>query len=183
MRKFLWRIISKAESIYWSLWRANLKNRFAKMGDNVYIATHSYFMCENISIGDDVYIGPGARFQATKGHIYIGSHVMFGPNVSIHSGNHRIDIPGKYMKQIGLEDKRPEDDKDIIIEDDVWIGDGVIILNGVKIGEGSVIGAGTVVSRDVPPYSIVTGSKNYSVRPRFNENQLQIHRNKIEAEI
>ena len=33
-----------------------------------------------------------------------------------------------------------------------------IIMPGVTIGEGAIVGAGSVVTRDVPPYTIVTGN-------------------------
>lgn len=47
----------------------------------------------------------------------------------------------------------------INICDDVWIGTNVIILPGVTIGRGSIIGAGCVISKDIPPYSIVSVSE------------------------
>ncbi|MBN6379068.1 N-acetyltransferase, partial [Escherichia coli] len=38
------------------------------------------------------------------------------------------------------------------------IGANATILPGIEIGEGAIIGAGSVVTKDVPPYSIVTGN-------------------------
>ncbi|CCX57314.1 similar to galactoside O-acetyltransferase [Bacteroides sp. CAG:1060] len=104
---------------------------------------------------------------------------MFGPNVEIHSGNHRFDIVGKYMFDISFDQKRPEDDLDVVIGDDVWIGAKCIILNGVHIGEGSIIGAGTVVSKDVPPYSILTGSRPLALRKRFSEEEIIEHKKQL----
>jgi maltose O-acetyltransferase len=46
----------------------------------------------------------------------------------------------------------------VIVGDRVFIGARAIILPGVTIGEGAVVGAGAVVTRDVPPYTIVTGA-------------------------
>ncbi|MCG8492983.1 MAG: hypothetical protein MI743_15285, partial [Sneathiellales bacterium] len=51
---------------------------------------------------------------------------------------------------------------------DVWIGHGVVIQSGVKIGNGSVIGSNAVVTRDVPPYTIMTGIPATPLRPRFS---------------
>lgn len=73
------------------------------------------------------------------------------------SGNHRIDIPGKYMSEATDAMKRMEDDQDIVIEDDVWIGCNAIILKGVTIGTGAVIAAGAVVTKDVPENCIAMG--------------------------
>ena len=50
---------------------------------------------------------------------------------------------------------------------DVWIGQSVMVKAGVNIGVGAVIGAGAVVTRDIPPYTIVTGVPARPVRSRF----------------
>lgn len=61
------------------------------------------------------------------------------------------------MYSIGDDEKLPENDMDITIENDVWIGANVTILKGVTIREGSVIAAGAVVTKDVESYSIYGG--------------------------
>lgn len=118
-------------------------------------------------------LGGGATFVSTGAHIYIGNNVMFGPNVSIVTGNHRIDVIGKYM--IDVKEKKKSDDQDVIIEDDVWVGMGVIILKGVTVGRGSVIGAGTIVTKDVEPYSIVLNEQKLKTKKRFDEDQIREH--------
>lgn len=82
---------------------------------------------------------------------------MFGSNVTIITGNHRTDIIGKTMISVTINEKLPENDENVVINDDVWIGANAIILKGVTIGKGSVVGAGSVVTKDVPKYSIVGG--------------------------
>ena len=99
---------------------------------------------------------------------------MFGPNVSIVTGNHRIDVIGKHM--IDVHEKREIDDLDVIIENDVWTGMGVTILKGVRIGEGSVIGANALITKDVPAYSIVTTKSEMIIRKRFSDEDLYIHK-------
>jgi acetyltransferase-like isoleucine patch superfamily enzyme len=39
----------------------------------------------------------------------------------------------------------------------VFIGAGAIVTMGVTIGDHSVVAAGAVVTRDVPPYTVVSG--------------------------
>lgn len=129
----------------------------------------------NISIGDNVYIGPGACFLSTRAEIFIGNNVMFGPNVMMVTGNHRIDVVGEYMINIKEEEKLSINDEDIIIEDDVWIGIGVIILKGVTIGKGSVIGAGSVIVKNIPPYTIHVGSGNIKEYKRFTDIDIVKH--------
>lgn len=70
---------------------------------------------------------------------------MFGPNVTIRGGDHRIDVIGRNTVDIKEYEKLPENDKDVFVDDDVWIGCNVTILNGVHIGRRSVVGAGSVV--------------------------------------
>jgi galactoside O-acetyltransferase len=45
----------------------------------------------------------------------------------------------------------------VVLEPDVWVGAKASILPGVTIGRGSVVGTGAVVTRDVPPFCVVSG--------------------------
>ena len=59
-------------------------------------------------------------------------------------------------------------EKRVKLDHDVWIGHGAIVQGGVTIGIGSVVGSGAVVTKDVPPYTIVTGIPATPLRPRFD---------------
>ncbi|MBR2376633.1 MAG: acyltransferase [Clostridia bacterium] len=156
---------NKVVSKYW-------QSLFNKCGKNVSIGKNCTFAgYENITVGNDVYIGPNACFLTTNAKIIIGNKVMLANEVAIVTGNHRIDVLGKYM--FDVKEKLPENDEDVIIEDDVWVGLRAIILKGVKIGRGSVIAAGAVVTKDVPPYSIYISPNK--ILPRFNEEQIRKH--------
>lgn len=132
-------------------------------------------------IYNDIYIGPNALFLSTRAKIIIESHVMFGPNVTIITGDHRTDVVGKYMTEIKDEDKLPENDQDVRILGDNWIGANSIILKGVTVGEGSIVAAGAVVINDVPPYSVVGGVPAKVISKRFNQHQLKEHKIKIKG--
>ena len=153
-------------------------NKFSSVGKNVYIGNNGIFTYENIEIGDDVYIGANAVFQSSYGKIIIGNHVMFGPGVHIHGGNHKINEIGKLMKH--TTPKQEGDDGIVIIEDDCWIGSNSIILSNVTIGEGSVIGAGAVVTKSIPAYSVYTGVPSVKLRCRFTAEELAEHKKIIE---
>lgn len=172
----LWFLISLFEKAFWFIKRNVQLQRFRHCGENVFIGRYCFFTGETILINNDVYIGEGCRFQSVSSKILIGSHVMFGPNVSIHGGDHRKDLLGKYIKEIRQSDKIPINDQDVLIEDDVWVGANAIILKGVTIGEGSIIGAGSVVTRNVPPYSILVGTKSQKIFSRWTEDEIIRHK-------
>lgn len=140
---------------------------FAECGKKVTVMQGGQYTYENIYLGNNVYLGPNLTFMSTRAKIYIGDHVMFAPGTFVITGNHRIDIPGRYMDTITDAEKRIEDDQDVVFKGDNWIGAGAIILKGVTIGEGAVISAGAVVTKDVPPYSIVAGVPAKVVKMRF----------------
>ena len=147
------------------------KARFAKCGRNVQIGRGCKFIHENIYVGDNVLLNDGTEIISSKAKVYIGNGVLFGPNVTIRGGNHRIDVVGKYICDVSSKEKLPENDQDVYIEDDVWIGTGAIILKGVRVGTGSIIGGGSVVTRDVPPYTVHVGSPAQKEFPRFKTEE------------
>ncbi|WP_066738192.1 acyltransferase [Butyrivibrio sp. AE2032] len=145
------------------------KASFQSHGKNVSVGVGCTFAgINNIKMGNDVHIGAGNQFLCTRAPIIINDHFMSGPNVVFITGNHRIDIKGKPMSTISENEKKPEDDSPIVINEDVWIGANSIILKGVEIGKGSVIAAGSVVTRDVEEYSIVGGNPARKIKNRFN---------------
>jgi acetyltransferase-like isoleucine patch superfamily enzyme len=143
-----------------------LRPLFRKTGARFRFDPDGHYSFSTIEVGDDVFLGPGAFLAASESFICIGNKVMFGPNVTVLGGDHRIDVVGVAMADV--DDKRPDDDRGVTIGDDVWIGAGAIVLQGVSIGRGAVVAAGAVVTRDVTPYSIVGGCPARLIRPRFS---------------
>lgn len=154
------------------------KSMLQSCGEKVTIGRGSNFTWSNVVIGDEVTVGINALFLSTRAKIIIGNHVIFGPNVTLITGDHRIDIVGCHINSVTDNEKLPENDKDIIIEGDNWIGANVIILKGVKIGEGAVVAAGSVVTKEVPKYTIWAGVPARQIGLRFDEEGIKRH-NKI----
>lgn len=148
----------------------------ASCGHSVFIGRGCKFTWENVYIGNDVSINENALFLTTKANVIVGDHVIFGPKVTIITGNHRTDMLGRYMSTINDNEKRVEDDKDVILEGDNWIGANVTVLKGVTIGEGAIIASGAVVTKDVPPYSIVGGVPATVIRERFTKEEIEKHK-------
>lgn len=158
-----------------------LLSELRNCGKNVIIAKGNHIAgMSNMEFGDDIYIGPGAVLYSTKAKLVMGNHINLGPNVTIITGDHRMDVVGMYMKCIPEDKKLPENDQDVIIEDDVWIGAGTIILKGVTIGTGSIIAAGAVVTKDVQPYTIYLSKDRQ--KKRFTDEELEEHKKKIEKQ-
>lgn len=150
-----------------------LRYLFRSHGSHLKFSASDIFTYHNISVGNDVYIGPKAIFLAAEAPIYIGNKVLFGPGVSIITGNHPIDLRGKYIYDI-LE-KLPGEDMPVTISDDVWVGAGATILKGVTIGRGAVIAAGAVVNTNIPPYAIAGGIPARVIKYRGNKPDLEKH--------
>ena len=109
------------------------------------------FYCDygyNIRFGKQVFLNHGVTILDAAA-VFIGDHVMFGPNVVVSTATHPMD-PKERKK--GYESAHP-----IEIGDNVWIGMGAQILPGVSIGHNSVVGAGAVVTRSVPDNCVVGG--------------------------
>lgn len=138
---------------------------------------------ENLSVGDHTSIPKGSVFYCTDAPLTIGKKVIFGPHPTIITGDHRIDIKGRYIIDVTREEKLPGNDMPVVIEDDVWVGANVTILKGVTVGRGSVIAAGAVVTRSVPPYSIAGGVPAKVIGKRFTEEQAREHEKKLDTRI
>ena len=150
------------------------KNWMISCGHNVrFSAITSDFTYRNISIGNNVYIGPRALFVATESRIYIKNKVLFGPGVTIIGGDHRMSDVGSFMYDIKV--KKPGDDLDVHIEDDVWIAANVTILKGVTVGRGAVVAASSLVIHDVPPYASVGGVPAKVLKYRFPTDDIKKH--------
>jgi len=144
-------------------------------GKGVYIRpTHSDLKgLWNLSIGDYTSIPKGSVFYCTEAPLTIGNKVIFGPRPTIITGDHRIDVIGKYI--IDSQEKLLVNDVPVVIEDDVWTGANITILKGVTIGRGSVIAAGAVVTKSCPPYSIIGGVPAKVLKYRFSVDEVLEH--------
>jgi galactoside O-acetyltransferase len=100
-------------------------------------------------IGDNVWIGPGAYFDARD--LVLGDYVGWGPGAKVLGSAHTglpADVP---IVKTDLE-IRP-------VRVGAWadIGTNAVLLPGVTVGKGAVVGAGAVVTRNVPPFAVVAG--------------------------
>lgn len=101
---------------------------------------------KNISIGKNVFINSGCRFQ-DQGGIFIDDGALIGHNVVLATLNH--DMAPKRRSTLHPAPIR--------IGKNVWIGANAVVVPGVTIGDGAVIAAGAVVTKDVPANTVAAG--------------------------
>jgi acetyltransferase-like isoleucine patch superfamily enzyme len=103
----------------------------------------------NLDLGERVFVNQGCTFLDYAG-IRIGERTMIAPKVTFITGGHPVDPAERRLYLTGAP---------IDVAENVWIGAGATILPGVSIGRDSVVAAGAVVADDVPPATLVTGTK------------------------
>lgn len=172
--------LSLSFSYLWDkMWCLFYKHQMKYCGKDVYLRPMSSDLkgLWNMSVGDGSSIPKGSTFYCTEAPLTIGKKVIFGPHPTIITGDHRTDVTGKYIMDIN--EKLPENDAPVVIEDDVWCGANVTILKGVTIGRGSVVAAGAVVTKPFPPYSIIGGVPARLLKTRFTEEQILEHERRL----
>lgn len=176
-RSLVYRSEEFVRKVFYKIFRESvIKSSFGNCGKNVHIAEKSDIKgIGNISIGDDVAIGPHALLWTTRANIIIKEKVIIGPRLSIITGDHKIDVIGKYMFDVTDDEKDEDDDQDVIIEKDVWIGANVTILKGVTVAEGCVVGEGTVLTKSTQPYGVYVGVPGKRISERFKNKELEDH--------
>lgn len=109
-------------------------------------------MC-GFEIGKKVYVAQDLIIASTISdkscYLKIGDRVSIGPRVTI--------ILASDANWSRLMERFQPIRGSVVLNNDCWIGAGAIILPNVTIGECSIIGAGSVVTKNVAPYTIVTG--------------------------
>lgn len=149
----------------------------SQLGKYVSINRRNYILRSRI--GRSSYTGIGTSIRSST----VGNFCSISWNVSIGGGNHEFDrVTSSPLWRLNMMEygntghksntelqRRFEELPDCIIGNDVWIATNAVILRNVKIGNGAIIGASAVVTRDVAPYSIVTGVPAKTIRRRFND--------------
>ncbi len=104
----------------------------ASVGNNCKISSHT-FICEGVTIEDDVFIGHSVAFINDA-----------YPRATTSGGALQTEADWKVEKTL--------------IRRGASIGSGATILCNVTVGENAIVGAGSVVTKDVPANTIVAGN-------------------------
>ncbi len=131
-----------------------------------------YARNRSVDIGMYTYGGCFDEAFNVGGSVIIGRYCSFASNCHYYGANHPINkavmSPYFYNKTFGF-DVRDVERNTLNIGNDVWVGSNVIITSSChSIGDGAVLGAGSIVTKDVPPYAIITGNPGRIKKYRFD---------------
>ncbi len=104
----------------------------ASVGKRCKISSHT-FICEGVSIEDNVFIGHGVMFINDS-----------YPRATAADGNLQTEADWKVERTV--------------IKKGASVGSGATILSNITVGENAIVGAGSVVTKNVPANSIVAGN-------------------------
>jgi acetyltransferase-like isoleucine patch superfamily enzyme len=103
----------------------------ASVGNNCKISSHT-FVCEGVTIEDDVFIGHNVAF--------------------INDSYPRATAGGQLQTEADWAVEKT------LVKKGASVGSGATILSKVTIGENAIVGAGSVVTKNVAPNTIVAGN-------------------------
>ena len=106
------------------------KNAF--IGKRCKISSHT-FICEGVTIEDEVFIGHGVMFINDK-----------YPRATSESGELQTEEDWKVIPTV--------------VKRGASIGSNATLLCDITVGSGSIVGAGSVVTQDVPDNVLVAGN-------------------------
>jgi acetyltransferase-like isoleucine patch superfamily enzyme len=104
----------------------------ARVGRRCKISSHT-FICEGVTIEDNVFIGHGVTFINDS-----------YPRATTSEGELQTEADWKLERTL--------------VKKGASVGSGTTILSNVTIGENAIVGAGSVVTKDVPENAIVAGN-------------------------
>lgn len=104
----------------------------AHVGKRCKISSHT-FICEGVTIEDNVFIGHGVTFINDS-----------YPRATTSKGQLQTESDWRVERTL--------------VKKGASIGSGSTILSQVTIGEHAIVGAGSTVTKDVPPNTIVAGN-------------------------
>lgn len=129
------------------------ENKSPKIGKASYVFPTADIIGD-VQIGEDCFIGPGARLRADHGSIKIGNQTNVQDNCVIHTRTGETCLIGN-----GVTLGHGAIIHGATIEDNVVIGMGAIVSDYSIVGEGSIIAEGALVKNHmtVPKRKLLVG--------------------------
>lgn len=129
------------------------KKTLAYCGDNLQIYYGAIITYQDISIGNNVRIGPYNIISMCS----IGDNVIMAQQVNVLSGNNQHSFESNQL----IKDQKTLR-RTVTLGDNIWIGAGAIIMNDIK--SNSVIGAGGIVVKPLLTSGVYAGNPVKKIR-------------------
>ena len=125
----------------------------ASVGKRCKISSHT-FICEGVTIEDNVFIGHGVMFINDS-----------YPRATASDGNLQTEADWKVERTV--------------VRTGASIGSGATILSRLTIGENAIVGAGSTITKDVPENAIVAGSPAKILRYLVGNGRAELTQNSV----
>ncbi|MEU5944812.1 acyltransferase [Micromonospora sp. NPDC047465] len=131
---------------------------------------------ENLVLGEHCWIGENTVLDASGG-LEIGEHTSIGLNCLVFTHS-------SWLANMMLENHSGSDlieRKPVRIGKGCFIGGNSVIMMGVTIGDFATVSPLSVVSKDVPPYSLVSGNPA-RVFQRYDQDHIKAEAERVRAQ-
>lgn len=134
------------------------------IGQNTAIHMGCFFTGNNIRIGSNTVINRKCYLDGRAAKLTIGNNVSISPEAYLLT-----------MSHYSQSEKFEAYSSDVIIEDYVWIGSRAMVLPGVTLKKGSVLGAMSLANKDIPPFSIASGTPAIVIGNRTDKLEYELN--------
>lgn len=126
----IYRLFQKIASLFNKLIISPIKlGALGKHWKNCYLSKGVKLVgVNNVYFGNDVSVGENGLFMSTRAKVIVGDHVMMGPNVTVITGGHRIDMIGRYLKSVKDSEKLPEMTKTLFLKEIIGLAQTWLFL-------------------------------------------------------
>lgn len=154
------------------VYNINVKN-YKRGGVNITLSRPLYVQPSVIELGANVRLQQCVRTIASpRQRIVIKDYTSLGAGATIIPGNHTPTVSSpQFLSYLGINDVN----NTLTIEEDVWVGAGSTLLYKGSVGRGAIVAANAVVTKEVPPYAVVSGIPAKIIAVRFSVEQIIKH--------
>lgn len=125
-----------------------------------------------VELENHTRISPFNKVISAGGRVVVKKYTGIGPGCTFIPGSHvpTVGLP-QFLSRFHINDIETT----LVIAEDVWIGANCTFLCKAGVGRGAVIGACSLVTKEIPPYAVVTGSPAKVIATRFTLEQIIEH--------